>query len=878
MKLTRLRLSQIRQFGGSLAIPSFEPGLNLFCGPNEAGKSTIVRSIRAAFFERYRSTVVDDLLSRGETPTSASPTVEVSFEIDGTTYTLTKTFFVKKRCTLTGGPTALDGDEAEEKVARLLSFSYAGKGMSKPEHWGIPGLLWIEQGESHEVVESVGHAADHLRTALESTIGAVASSAGDEVLAVIRVQRDKLLTPGASRARGDYEQAQADLAGLQKRIGDLDLRIAQYQQDVDQLAALKARHEADERNKPWETFRKQLAAAEAALSEAEQLQGRLNAEQGTAKRLEQTQQILADQVRGFATLREDLGTREKDARTALERRGEAQATVRDCETRKEEARKTMEGCSAAVALAEREQLRRDLESALSTATEEEERLAATLRDAEGDEARLNAFEAVAREDAIADEDLETLRTLVAEAQRLETTQQAAATGLSFELDHSVSLTLNGAPVPATSEQRVTTRTVVAIAGVGSITVQPGANDVTELETRLGESRGQIAALTTKIGVASLEEALARRSRADQARTEAAGVKRLLKVRAPKGLDKLRAGLAQATARKNSAAERLQNLPPRPNGPIPTVEDARAAHEEAKAVFQEASDRLSAAAEQFADRQARLDNAQGEAKRLRDIVNDPQTGARETEATAQLADTKMKLDAAKALIAELRTKLGNAQPEILKQDVARLKSSADYSLAAFNARAAEIRGLLGRLETEGANGLEEEREELRVTEQAAARRLEEIKLRAEALDLLVDRMEEKREALTRKLQVPLQIRLDHYVRILFPQARMGLKEDLTPGTLTRGNHSVDFIQLSYGAQEQTALISRLAYADLLKEAGKPTLIMLDDALVHSDGARLEQMKRVIYDGATRHQILLFTCHPERWDGLGVTPRDVRSFVQ
>jgi hypothetical protein len=30
-----------------------------------------------------------------------------------------------------------------------------------------------------------------------------------------------------------------------------------------------------------------------------------------------------------------------------------------------------------------------------------------------------------------------------------------------------------------------------------------------------------------------------------------------------------------------------------------------------------------------------------------------------------------------------------------------------------------------------------------------------------------------------------------------------------------------------------VISRLAYADLLKEAGRPTLIILDDALVHSD---------------------------------------------
>lgn len=59
-----------------------------------------------------------------------------------------------------------------------------------------------------------------------------------------------------------------------------------------------------------------------------------------------------------------------------------------------------------------------------------------------------------------------------------------------------------------------------------------------------------------------------------------------------------------------------------------------------------------------------------------------------------------------------------------------------------------------------------------------------------------------------------------------------------------------------------VISRRAYADLLKEAGRPTLIMLDDALVHSDDERLAEMKRVLFDAATRHQILLFSCHPEK----------------
>jgi uncharacterized protein YhaN len=82
-------------------------------------------------------------------------------------------------------------------------------------------------------------------------------------------------------------------------------------------------------------------------------------------------------------------------------------------------------------------------------------------------------------------------------------------------------------------------------------------------------------------------------------------------------------------------------------------------------------------------------------------------------------------------------------------------------------------------------------------------------------------------------------------------------------------------MSFGAREQMGVISRLAYADLLKEAGRPTLIILDDALVHSDAGRLEQMKRVLFDASQRHQVLLFTCHPARWQDLGVRARPIGS---
>ena len=150
-------------------------------------------------------------------------------------------------------------------------------------------------------------------------------------------------------------------------------------------------------------------------------------------------------------------------------------------------------------------------------------------------------------------------------------------------------------------------------------------------------------------------------------------------------------------------------------------------------------------------------------------------------------------------------------------------------------------------------------------------------RAKALSHLWKLLTEKRSALARRLRAPLQRHLNHYLQILSPGSSIEVSEDLSPGRITRvgtnGAETGEFEELSVGAREQMGVVARLAYADLLREAGKPTLLILDDALVHTDKDRLDQMKRVLYDAASRHQILVFSCHPQAWQDLGVAAREL-----
>ena len=75
MKLRKLRIEHFKRFREPLVMEGFADGLNLFAAPNESGKSTVAEAIRAAFFERYKSSSVSSL--RPWSDSSATPSVEI---------------------------------------------------------------------------------------------------------------------------------------------------------------------------------------------------------------------------------------------------------------------------------------------------------------------------------------------------------------------------------------------------------------------------------------------------------------------------------------------------------------------------------------------------------------------------------------------------------------------------------------------------------------------------------------------------------------------------------------------------------------------------------------------------------------------------------
>lgn len=866
MKLQQLRVNQFRQFREPLNIDGFGAGINLICGPNESGKSTLVRAIRAAFFERHSSGTLGDLRPWGDS--GAAPEVELVFSHAGKQWQLSKRFLQRKRCDLTVEGERFSGDEAEDQLAAMLGFTVAARGASKAEHWGIPGLLWIEQGMGQELGEAVTHAGDHLKSVLGASLGEMTSSDGDEITRQVRSQLEELLT-GGGKPRGDYKASIERLAALDSELRELDQRIISYRQQVDRLGELRRQQASDEAERPWQTLRAQQQEAEQKQAEVKLLADQQQREVQELEQNRNSRQMVLDQLRGHEEQADDLQQRQAKAQQLqgqLERlsaQHETLAATRDAALAAYQQAREQE--REAHQLARRQTLEREQQQLLR----QQQQYQASLTQARQLQSDLLEQQQRLAAIRVDDKAFARLEALHIQLRELNIRQQSIATRLHFELLPDQQMSVGSELVSGTGESLLLQETRIEIAGIGQLTITPGGQDLSELVRQIERGQEQLQALLDELQVVSLGAAREQLELRRTLNTAILTSRRLQAGHAPEGIDALAHQLTVGATRLTELEQELHGLPALADEQLPPTDIAEQALEQAAGRLQQAEKAASEHNETLIKLRQSVASADEESRLLQTKLDDPQRRQQQQQLNDSLLALRADQTRLEQLTQERAARIAGARPDILEQDIQRYRASAAQLEQAFNQRREELIALQARLQSEGADGLEENRARLAVELKSESRRHQQLERRARALNLLHGLLSEKRQQLTRQLQAPLQTHLDHYLQLLFPQARLEIDENLLPGRLVRlGQEAGEFDALSFGAREQMGLISRLAYADLLCEAGRPTLIILDDALVHSDQPRLEQMKRILFDAAQRHQVLLFSCHPDKWRDMGV----------
>jgi hypothetical protein len=878
MKLDRIALEEFRRFRAPFVLDTLQPGLNLFVGPNEAGKSTVAAAIRGAFLQRFKTSKVEDFAPWNSS--GARPTVTVHFRVGTQQYELRKSFLTRARCELLidGGAQRLEGEQAEDALAALLGFEFAAKGQSKAEHGGVPGLLWIQQGDGQNLLEAAGHAGAHLRGALSQLSGELVTGDSDRVFERASADRAALRDARSNRPKGEYKAAEDALAEAIASRAALLVEKSRLDADVDKLAQLRATHDRAKQEQPWAAMEREAAHIRDRLGAIAREQEAVDTLKREATQASQTLALLQEQVArdqqdedALAALVRQLEAAEQTVATAREALDRADAAL---SARNETARVAQARLEAAEAHAER----RDLVDQLARADRERLRLDTARAQAETLTERVAARDAQARAERIDAKQLTALREQSRKLESLQLRVDAVATRLHFALQAGQSIRLDGESLAGKGDRQLSQRAVLEIPGVGSVEIDPGGADLPSLHADIATLQREQAQALARLNVADLAAAEARAIVADHAQREADAARKELAIHAPDGMPALLAAIDEVQARIQALARRRDALPAS-GASEPAIADTESLSAIA-AAFREAQTAASHAQQAAVQAQRAVDQASGKAALLRTQLDArraereqeshrdarAQRGSRLLEARARHDDLTHRVIAAESAIAAHR-------PELLQQDLQRFEQSARFARDAHESRHAEILQLQGRLDQAGSQGVGEQLARVEADVERLQRRRDEFARRAAALDLLVDLLRAQRDAATQRLQAPLARRLNHYLHLLFPNAALRLDDSLMPVGLQRGDTEDVLRSLSFGTQEQLGVLVRLAYADLLQEAGRPTLLILDDALVHADESRRALMKRALFDAGKRHQILIFTCHAENWQDMAVMPRQL-----
>ena len=539
MKLERLRIESLRQFRDPVEIDGLDAGLNLFVGPNGAGKSTIVRAIRAAFFERHASGSVTDLLPWGDP--SASPAVEVDFDSQGRRYRLRKRFLGRsRRCTLEVDGKVFESTDAEERLAALLGYQYALKGASRASHWGVPGLLWVEQGDAGQHLhEAVDNATDHLRKALDDSVGEMAATGGDEIYDRVCAEREKLLTRTGQPA-GELKDVIGRLGQVRQRVDELGARLAAYRAQVDRFGQLGTRIRDDERERPWQRFEAEAAKARAQLEGIERRREALAADRRLLEQTRQQVSLLEQQQEAVAAEQAGLERRRGAAAAASSALAAAEEALAPRQAAVAAARAEHERCRVLLASSDQAAERQRIDSRLGQVQARHEELDSAIAQARELATRLHELTAAIAAQPIDDDQLATLRRQEQALQAARIRLESAATGLAWRLEPGRSILIDGSPVTGEAgSHRLVAPTTVSVPGIGELVIEPGGGgDVARLAGQRDAEEAAQGALLRSLGldtVAAAEQRLRQRKAAQQ---EAGIARARLDLLAPRGLEAL----------------------------------------------------------------------------------------------------------------------------------------------------------------------------------------------------------------------------------------------------------------------------------------------------------------------------------------------------
>jgi len=873
MKLRAVRLASVGPFGSPVAIEGLTDGLNVLAERNEFGKSTILRAIRAGFFTRHTTNAGRELAAL-RSSLGGDPLIELDFEADGKAWRMRKCLAGSRaRSTaelteLAHGRLAARGADAEAQLGALIG--------AEGETAGRFALLFVDQTAALAPLPPDTSAANAINAAIEREINEAGSGAH---LRAVRRRVSALLEPLATEKRRSPKAGTA-YANAVKRRDALAQSLAIARKEAEALSARFDALETMRAHQRQVDAPAAIAALEHAVVDA---QAKLEAAQAAVELHADARVKIAEAARAsdalavFDKLEKELHQLEADASRDEQKHAAAETAAASAMEMAERKRAAAEAVDQDYQhLTELAQLRAqtDADAARASQLQEIEARVAEVHALDAEIARLSAQLA----------DSPATRERLAQVARIERTIEtvearlaagAARVAIRYEPGAAGRITLAGAPQPEGAAFTVDDDLTLDIPGIGSIRISAGRSaDVEADRAALAAHREALVQALATCGLASLADVPT--ARQEHATIEAA----LLDARsrhaalAPQGVEALArrcSELAQA-AQPGPGTPGQQGMP---TAPLPEAATLASRLKESRAMRAAAAAEATAATATAAELMAAAREAgatlAGRRQRREQIARQlPAANARAAE-RSRLANrmdeaseaAQQALQAARAAAPEAPTSETLARLSLEREAAGKRRSQ---QAAESQRLAVEIAGAEAALAEAQDQGAGHRLAELEGEHALWARQTQGYMDEVDALALLAEALDAaEAESRTSTLQ-PLTSRLKPYLTELFDAAHIDFGDKLTVDTLARSGVSEPIDRLSQGTQEQIAVLVRLAFARLLAENGAAAPLILDDALVYSDDARLERMFAILEQAANHHQVIVLTCHQRGFEGL------------
>lgn len=872
MRLRALRVRDVGHFTQGASIEGLTGGLDVLVAPNEAGKSTLFRALEAVFFERH--TASSKIIKELTPHQGGAPLIEADFDAGDASWRITKQFGRGKKSLLrrldghvTDRPVPeRRGPDADDALAAVLGL-----------HDGRPGrlgFLWVGQGNALEPVPPDGKRgeADAFQRIIEREI---ASLTGGTLLRHVRdaviSEMELLITPktGRPRAKGALDEATRKHDDLKACLAAARAAQSEAESRRIRLSSLKARRL--ELAAPEHT-----AAAAAALEQA----GKAYDEAVRLNRLLQEAHRRAQDVQAAAELaeRNAAGFKSKLDEWAVFEAAVTQARSRQAETERAlgEHRSRMTELESAGEVLRREEARlqdalraADQRTALSAMRAQLAARRETLSAARVTEALIAADAASARGPVVSEAAFN--RLMAASQQRAHAEAALAGGAPRVIIEYApggAAVLIGGRPAPEGVLPMVEGPLRLEIPGVGAITIEAAASADRErhLAART-EAAASLAQGLAELGLTSVDEARAHHaaSKTQAALRETYGAR--LSGLAPQGIPALAAEVEALQARADATPNHDAAVDA--SATEANLAAARDALKDMRAIYRTCQQDIERLGADLAREKTLIETSEARLQDLAAVLPPLPQRAEELARLQQAgAGARSQVNPALVELAAVRQSAPDASTVAsLQSRVTQLQSDAARNAAEIH----QIDVMVARLDGEEAQadeqGLAQQVPALEGGLERAQAEVDHVQQQADALVLLARTVQSTELANREQFLRPVMARLEPYLATVFPGAHLQFSGDFGVLGLQRSAGLETLQVLSRGTQEQLAVLVRLAFARLLEDAGQSTPLILDDALVYTDDARMKMMFKALAQAAAHHQVLVLSCHEANFSALG-----------